>query len=468
MSREIEENPPVPGAPKFDFRFQNKILALALSEPSFLERFSGYVEAKFFSEIPHQILYEKIAGYYQRFGAMPTLEAILDEIERIQDEDQRLLVAESFEGVLSTEVEDKNYYLERVVEFCRRQSVLLSLKKGLNLLREGDLDRILPTIEQTLQAGAAMDPAEIGLDYWENLGKQEVILQRPKIPTLLGDAAEGLDKVLRGGLEQERLGIVMMPTGKGKSVFLLNIAGNAVFQRYNVIYITLELSETDLMKRFTMFFTGLNEDTIDGMTAEALRATILSSYQLKNLGKLVVKNFPMSSVSVGGIETYLRQTKHRFGWSPDLLVVDYLDIIRRPFKSAETHEQLEEISKQLKGLAQRHRIPVWTASQVNRTGAQKDIITNEDSSASYAKIFAADVVLTASPKDNKETEKRSAKLFVSKNRQGRDGRTLAFDCDFEHMRFQFVGSRANLAPAQSSAFAKFREARRRTQNEPKS
>lgn len=441
----------------FDFRFQNKILALALTDHTFLERFSGYVEAKFFSDVQHQIIYEKIAGYYKKYNLVPTLEVVVDEIERIEQPEQQALVAESFSQVLETEVEDKQYYLDRILEFCRRQSVLLSLRTSMSLLKKGEIDRILPTMEQTIIAGSIMDPTENGVEFWENIGYQEIVLHRPKIPTLLGTDGEGLDKVLRGGLEQERLAIVMMPTGKGKSVFLLNVAGNAVFQGYKVAYLSLELSETDLMKRFTMFFTGLDEDTIDCMKAQDIRAKILESYQLKNLGKLIVKNFPMSSISVAGIEGWLRQNKQARGWFPDLLVVDYLDIIKRPFKSADTHEQLEEISKQLKSLAQRYKIPLWTASQVNRHGAQKDIITNEDSSASYAKIFAADVVLTASPKDDKDVDRRTANLFVSKNRQGKDGRTLLFECDLDHMRFKFLGDRMNLNPAQSSAFTKYQQ-----------
>lgn len=462
MPGDIEQNSVViESHATFDFRFQNKILAVALTDASFLQRFAGYLEPRFFAEVHHQILYEKISAYYQKFNAVPTLEAVVDEIERIENEEQRSLVVESFTQVLSTEVEDKNYYTERVLEFCRRQSVLLSLRESMILLKKGELDRILPTIERTLTAGSVMDPAEKGLEFWDNIGHTEIVLHRPKIPTLLGADGDGLDRALRGGLEQERLGIVMMPTGKGKSVFLLNIAGNAVFQGFNVAYISLELSETDLMKRFCMFFTGLPEDKIDHMTGENIKSKILESYQLKNLGKLIVKNFPMSSISVQGIESYLRQSKTLRGWTPDLLVVDYMDILKRPFKRAETHEQLEEISKQLKNLAQRNKIPVWTASQVNRHGAQKDIITNEDSSASYAKIFAADVVLTASPKDDKDTERRFANLFISKNRQGKDGRTLPFECDFEHMRFTFTGSRTNLGTAESAAYSKFKELKAR-------
>ena len=142
----------------------------------------------------------------------------------------------------------------------------------------------------------------------------------------------------------------------------------------------------------------------------------------------------MKSVTVRQMESFLKTLKSSFGWFPDLLIVDYMDIVRPYGRNKEKHECLEEISEELKALAQRNKIPVWTASQSNRAGSRKKTIENEDAAGSYAKLFPADVVLSMSPERGEDGIWRG-NLKVIKNRLGSTGQSLRFTCDFDHMRF---------------------------------
>jgi replicative DNA helicase len=137
------------------------------------------------------------------------------------------------------------------------------------------------------------------------------------------------------------------------------------------------------------------------------------------------------------IEAFLKGIKAKRGWFPDIVCIDYLELLKPAFRREEAWREQKETSEEMKAFAQRHKIPVWTAGQLNRGGAKKKIATNEDSSGSYDANFALDVIFTAVPKLDEETDERTATLFNAKNRQGADQMTLDFELDLDAMRFRY-------------------------------
>lgn len=446
---------------KFNFKFQAKILALAIKDETFLSKYADHLQPNYFGEIHHQILYGKIHDYYEKYHKTPTLEAIFEEVEAISDLDKRALVAEAFSDALEDELDDREFYENKLFDFCKNKSALLGLSKAATLLNEGDVEGILPTLEKSLLLVDPNAQESVGSKYWQDLGKVNLDDNLPKIPTLLGaPSGYGLDKVLKGGLKQKNVALVMMPTGTGKSVFLMNVAANAIYQGYNVVYITLELTEMDIIQRLNMFFSGMAQESLEDMNTAEIREGISKSYPGVKFGELIIKEFPMKSISVRGLEAYVKTISRKEGWKPDLVCIDYMDIIKAPIASKEQWQQLQDISEELKSFAQRYKVPIWTAGQVNRGGEDKNLIKNRDSSGSYNKIFGLDVVLTANPKMDKETHQKTASLFVSKNRQGVDQVTLNYKCDFEHMRFEYVNSEYSVEEKKLSEFEKFKRARK--------
>lgn len=424
---------------KFDFLFQNKVVALLLQDGDFMSKYGAIVEPNYFTDTVHQELCEMINKYWQKYSAAPSHEVMVEKVIAVKDEDRRASLAMSLQDVLDADLTDAQYYEDEVVAFCKRQSALLGLRQAAKSLKEGDLDAMVPTLERSLMIGQSYDQESMGLQYWQDFGRVEIHSVAPRVPTLMGAyQTGGIDDILHGGLEQGNVACVMIPVGRGKSVWLVNVAGNGILQGYNVAFLSFELSEKTVANRFNVFFSGLKDTDLETMKPDQIEEAVKSPYKDMPVGNLLIKTFPMKSATVRQFEAHLKIVKAKYNWTPDLVCVDYLDIIKAPFQNKDKHEQLEEVAIELKAFAQRNRIPVWTASQVNREGARKNIIQNEDSSASYAKTFALDVIFTAAPKADEETDKRSAKFFCSKNRQGRDQMTVDFDIDFDTMRFNFV------------------------------
>ena len=111
------------------------------------------------------------------------------------------------------------------------------------------------------------------------------------------------------------------------------------------------------------------------------------------------------------------------GMKPDMVIVDYADLLRDVSGGREVRHMLGNIYEDLRGLAGEHDIPVWTASQANRSALEEDIIGAEKIAESYAKIMTADFVVSLSRKIEDKLA-GTGRWHVIKNRFGPDGITF--------------------------------------------
>ena len=212
----------------------------------------------------------------------------------------------------------------------------------------------------------------------------------------------------------------MAPTGVGKSMALVNIAHGAISQGLNVVYYTLELSESQVGVRMDARVCDIPMEqvyktpNVVGRRLEQIRG---------DYGNLIIKQFPTKGASVTSIKAHISRLRTS-KFSPDLIIVDYADLLKPISRFKEKRHELESLYEDLRGFAVEFKIPVWTASQSNRQSMDREIVTLSDISESFAKAQVADIILTLqrSASDKKENK---GMIFVAKNRAGRDGITLS-------------------------------------------
>jgi hypothetical protein len=108
---------------------------------------------------------------------------------------------------------------------------------------------------------------------------------------------------------------------------------------------------------------------------------------------------------------------------PDIMLIDYADLMRSAEKSDSRHEELGQIYKELRGLSGDLNIPCWTASQTQRSSIQDEIIQADKIASSYEKIMNADLVISLSRK-LEDKANHTGRAHLMKNRFGSDGITL--------------------------------------------
>lgn len=198
------------------------------------------------------------------------------------------------------------------------------------------------------------------------------------------------------------------------SHFLVQIGAHALRVGKNVVHYTFELTETAVGIRYDSNLTGINSSEIQDSKQE-----VLDTYSKMDLGRLIIKEYPTGSCTVGTIRNHLEKLALK-GLVPNVLIIDYADIMRSTREYDALRMELKLIYEELRNLAMERGIPIWTASQANRESSSSDIVGLENMSESYGKAMVADVVLSLS---RKPTEKATGagRLFIAKNRAGRDG-----------------------------------------------
>jgi hypothetical protein len=134
---------------------------------------------------------------------------------------------------------------------------------------------------------------------------------------------------------------------------------------------------------------------------------------------LIIKEYPTKSANVNKLKQHLEKLRFT-GFEPDLICVDYGDLLSPISSYKEKRIELETIYEDLRGMAQEFECPVWTASQTNRSGLNAEVVTMESISEAFNKCFVADFIFTLS-RTITDKNNNSGRIFVAKNRNGPDG-----------------------------------------------
>jgi len=210
--------------------------------------------------------------------------------------------------------------------------------------------------------------------------------------------------------------VIVAPAGIGKTWILCALGAGAMKRGTKVVHYTLELNEAYVGLRYDSCFTGIANQNLKYHIDDVKEK--IETVE----GDLVVKYFPTKSASVNTISAHLQKMR-MMGMDFDMVVVDYADILRDTSNAKEVRHALGNIYEDLRGLAGEFQIPVWTASQANRSALDEDVIEAQKVAESYQKIMTADFVVSLSRKVEDKIG-NTGRFHIIKNRFGPDGLTF--------------------------------------------
>ena len=340
------------------------------------------------------------------------LKSIVETILRTELEDENELVKKQvrdfFARVRTNEedVKDAAYVKEHALEFCKKQKLKEAMLKSVELLKDNSFEKIKSTLDDALKLGTDTD---FGYDYILDFEKRFELKARNPVTT----GWKEIDNIIHGGLGKGELGVVVAPTGAGKSMALVHLGAQAIKQGRNVIHYTLELQDTVIGNRYDACITGFGLNALHGLKDEIYE-------KIKDMsGGLIIKEYPTKSASTQTLRAHLEKLRKR-EVPIDMIIMDYGDLLRPVAAQKEKRNELESIYEELRGIAQEYECPLWTASQTNRSGLNAEVITMESISEAFNKCFVADFICSISRTiDDKVSN--TARMFVAKNRNGPDG-----------------------------------------------
>jgi hypothetical protein len=139
--------------------------------------------------------------------------------------------------------------------------------------------------------------------------------------------------------------------------------------------------------------------------------------------RLIIKEFPTGQLTVNQIRALLVQLKLHHDFVPDILIVDYLELLRPNRVIDAEYQAQERIAQELRGLAMENNILVWTATQTNRQGKKVSTITDAELGDSYGKIRPADWAISLN-QTQEEYDKGRMRVYVVKARDSKQHYTI--------------------------------------------
>lgn len=409
---------------KFGKSFQEKLVKTILFDRNFANQMeevldTSYLELKYL-QVFVDLMFQHKASYPH-----PTYEAMVSVV-RTQTEDYSdsiiKQVIEFMARIKSNAIgdDDDEYVKEKSLDFCKKQKLKEAILKSVNLLQSQSFDQIQKVINDAMNLGADND---CGHDWHKDvLDRFEMKMRNP-----ISTHWEEIDTITKGGLGKRELGVVVAPTGAGKSMALAHLGAMAVVKGKTVVHYTLELADTVVGQRYDSCITGIELKNLMSMKDAILMA-------VEHIpGKLIIKEYPTKSASTRTILSHLEKLKQK-GINVDMIIVDYADLLKPTasgFKTQELRHSLGNTYEELRAIGQVWDIPVWTASQTNRSGLNAEVITMEAISEAFNKCFVADFICTISRTVEDKTENKG-RMFVAKNRNGIDG--IVYPMEFDTSR----------------------------------
>ena len=407
---------------EYGWGFQVKVIAALFTDRLFLQQIADIIQPEYFESDANSWLLETSLAHFREYKTPPTKDVLKVKITEIDNDVFKTAILEQLKDVFRyMESEDLSFVKAEILNFCKNQEIKRAIMESVALLKMGNYDEIKSNIDSAMKAGADTD---VGLEYKDQVAVRYNEASRHTITT----GWDVIDDLMDGGLAPGELGVVMAPAGIGKSWLLINIGANAVKAGKTVVHYTLELNQNYVGQRYDSVLTGIPAQNLKNYQEDI-------EEKIKSIpGELVIKYFPTKSTGVMGIKAHIEKSA-MLGKSPDLVIVDYADLLKVNNKK-DKHEALEELYEDLRGMAGEYNIPVWTASQAGRASLEDDIIEADKIAASYGKVMVSDFLMSLSRKVEDKLS-GTGRGHVIKNRFGPDGITLPSKINTNNGQFQF-------------------------------
>lgn len=421
----------------FSEDIQRGILYLLKSDLNFFHQIVNLVKEDYFEFPSHQKIFKAVNKHHHKYLSLPKDEFILEEVRgRLSINENLGDFKEELDFINKFSVEDfKNseYYLDLIEEFAKTEEIKCAIRDSVILLKEGNIGGIRSRIEEALLVSRDVN---IGQVYFNDIAsrwdRHYNSPQGAKFKTILGT----MTKNLEGGYSRKELVGVVASSGVGKSLYLVNQSVVSLTEGKKVLYISLEMSEDKIAARFDSIMTRIKCRDLKNPDSKLKLKERLDLFSDTFPGsQLVIKEFPTGQATVNTIRALLVQLRNCEDFEPDVIVVDYLELMRpERFIEAEYMAQ-QRIAEELRGLAVEKNILALTASQGNREAKKVKVITDSELAGSFGKIRVFDFCVSLNQTEEEYNEGKM-RVHVMKARDSKTSYTMLMHVDYNTLVMQ--------------------------------
>ena len=403
--------------------FQLKLLNLIITDKTFFAAIIDVIQSKYFDNQYFKLIMQLVKEYNTNYQTSPSFDA-LDQLTRIEisSEMARKYVFDMLKEVKEASFEDHLFIKEKAIKFCKQQELKKAIRKVEGIMEKGDFesyDKCEEYIRDAIKVG------EMTNEDFEIFNELELLLEedyRHPLPT----GIDGLDNILNGGLAKGEIGVVLAPTGVGKTTMLTRFANTAYNMGYNVLQIFFEDNPKIIQRKHFTCWTGIPTQDLGEH-----RETVLekADEMKKSGGRLILKKLGSDELNMLQIKNQVRKIISE-GIKLDMVLIDYIDCVLADRHFDDEWKGEGSTMRKFESMCHELNLAGWTATQGNRSSISSDVVTTDMMGGSIKKAQVGHVIISVA-KTLQQKEMGLATIAIIKSRLGKDG-VVFENCKFDN------------------------------------
>lgn len=394
--------------------FQVQLLNNIIVDKDFANSIVDVLDPKYFDNQYFKLMMQMVKEYYQKYEHAPTF-ATLEQLTKseISSPMAQKMVLDTISEVKEAPIEGSSFVQEKSLKFCKQQELQKVMGKAQKIIDKGDFesyDHLEEMVREALQVGEVDSGTA---DVFSNL---EVVLDddyRHPIPM----GVPGIDNLLKGGLAKGEIGVILAPTGVGKTTFLTKIANNGFNLGYNVLQVFFEDNPKIIQRKHFTLWTKIAPDNLSNYRDEVMTKVREIKENTKN--SLILKKLPSDTLTMNQIKNQIRKMIAE-GNKVDMIVLDYIDCVTPDKNLGDEWKSEGSVMRAFEAMCHELDIVGWTATQGNRSSISSEVVTTDQMGGSIKKAQVGHVIISVA-KSLQQKEMNLATIAITKSRIGKDG-----------------------------------------------
>jgi len=405
--------------------FQLQLLNQIVIDKEFSHSIVDVIEPNYFENKYFKIIIQMIKEYYSKYEVTPSFET-LNQITRseLPQEMVAKVVLDSIKKIKDVQVDGTLFVQEKALKFCKQQEVSKAMVKAQKIIDGGEFESY-DSIEELFKKALQVGEVDCGvMDVFSNL--DEVLDEDYRHPIPMG--IPGIDKLLKGGLAKGEIGVILAPTGVGKSTILTKIGNHAFNLGHNVLQIFFEDNPKIIQRKHFTLWTGIHPDDLTLKKQEVMTKVKEVEGTMKN--KLILQKYASDTLSMNQIKNSIRKLIAD-GQPIDMVLLDYIDCVLPENNSHQDEWKSEgSVMRGFESMCHELSLAGWTATQGNRSSISSEVVTTDQMGGSIKKAQVGHVIISVA-KSLTQKEMKLATIAITKSRIGDDG-VIFENCKFDN------------------------------------
>jgi replicative DNA helicase len=404
--------------------FQLQLLNQIILDKDFSVSIIDVLNTNYFENQYFKIIIQMVKEYYVKYDHTPSFET-LEQITKseLQNQMASKIVLDTISKIKEAPLDGSNFVQEKALKFCKQQELQKVMKKAQKIIDGGEFENY-DTLEEMVKEALMVGSKDTSmLDVFSNI--DQVLEEDYRHPIPMG--IPGIDRLLKGGLAKGEIGVILAPTGVGKSTILTKISNHAFNLGHNVLQIFFEDNPKVIQRKHFTLWTKIHPDELSERKEDVISKVKKIEETMDN--RLELKKLPSDTKTMLQIKNEIRKLISD-GMRVDMVVLDYIDCVVPDKNLGDEWKSEGSVMRAFEAMCHELNIVGWTATQGNRSSISSEVVTTDQMGGSIKKAQVGHVIISVA-KTLQQKEMKLATIAITKSRIGDDG-VVFENCKFDN------------------------------------